>query len=176
MTVTPESPTCTGFVGVIYWQAPEVRAYVHQLPFRIFFHRLSPVFFFYSGAYNPMKVDIWSLGATVWEMAESTPPFHDAVSTIDLRDRWPPLTRAGEFSRSLHDFLTLCSNPVASRPDSSVLLQVRHIFLPFFLCLLTRIGICRRLLFGTLLGGLLLFKYSRNAEQSRAYCRVADQA
>lgn len=78
----------------------------------------------YSGVYNPTKADIWSLGATVWEMAESTPPFHEAASASDLRDRWPPLTRAKEFSRSLHDFLTLCSNPVASRPDVSVLAQV----------------------------------------------------
>lgn len=101
VTVTPNSPTCTGLVGVIYWQAPEVRV----------------------GAYNPMKADVWSLGATIWEMTESTPPFHDAISAADLRDRWPPLTRAGEFSRSLHDFLTLCSNPVASRPESSALLQ-----------------------------------------------------
>lgn len=26
--VTPESPMCTGIVGVIYWQAPEVRTCV----------------------------------------------------------------------------------------------------------------------------------------------------
>ncbi|KAF9784794.1 kinase-like protein [Thelephora terrestris] len=101
VTITPESPTCTGLVGVIYWQAPEVRA----------------------GVYNPIKADVWSLGATIWEMAESTPPFQNATSAADLRDRWPPLTRAGEFARSLHDFLTLCSNPVTSRPESSALLQ-----------------------------------------------------
>ncbi|KAF9649741.1 kinase-like protein [Thelephora ganbajun] len=101
VTITPESPACTGDVGVIYWQAPEVRA----------------------GSYNPMKADIWSLGATIWEMAESTPPFHDAASAADLRNRWPPLTGAEEFSRSLHDFLILCSNPIASRPDVNVLVQ-----------------------------------------------------
>ena len=77
-----------------------------------------------------MQADIWSLGATIWEMAESTPPFHDAASASDLADRWPPLTRAKEFSRSLHDFLTLCSNPTASRPDAKVLVQVG--FPPFF--------------------------------------------
>jgi len=87
-------------------------------------HRSFLFYYYYSGVYNPTKADIWSLGATVWEMAESTPPFHEAVSAGDLRDRWPPLTRAKEFSRSLHDFLTLCSNPVASRPDVSVLAQV----------------------------------------------------
>ena len=71
-----------------------------------------------------MKADVWSLGATVWEMAESTPPFHDAANASDLKDRWPPLTRAGDFSRPLHDFLTLCSNPVPSRPDANALAQV----------------------------------------------------
>lgn len=30
VTVAPESQTCAGFVGVIYWQAPEVRAYVYR--------------------------------------------------------------------------------------------------------------------------------------------------
>ena len=120
ITTTPNSTTCTGPVGVIYWQAPEVRVYAYSL-LRSSVRILTS---FFSGAYNPMKADVWSLGATIWEMAESTPPFHDAISAADLRDRWPPLTRAGEFSRSIHDFLTLCSNPVASRPESSALLQV----------------------------------------------------
>ena len=94
--------------------------YIHHIGFSSIF-----CFCFCSSAYNPTKADVWSLGATVWEMAESTPPFHDAG---DLRDRWPPLTRAKEFSRSLHDFLTLCSNPVASRPDVSLLAQVGLFF------------------------------------------------
>ena len=132
VTITPESPTCTGVVGVIYWQAPEVRAYVHCFsPFSPY--RFSSILYFiislYSGTYSPTKADVWSLGATVWEMAESAPPFHDAVSAGDLRDRWPPLTRAGDFSRSLHDFLVLCSNPIAARPDVSVLAQVGIFFL-----------------------------------------------
>ena len=57
-------------------------------------------------------------------MAESAPPFHDVACASDLRDRWPPLTRAKEFSQSLHEFLALCSNPVASRPDANVLIHV----------------------------------------------------
>lgn len=137
VTITPESPKCTGTVGVIYWQAPEVRVYV-DLTFPVFFaptliYSLSFVFLSYSGAYDPTKADIWSLGATIWEMAESMPPFHDAASADDLSDRWPPLTRAKEFSRTLHDFLNLCSNPVASRPDANVLVQVGLTF-PLFFC------------------------------------------
>ncbi|KAJ7446635.1 hypothetical protein FB451DRAFT_1390771 [Mycena latifolia] len=38
---------------VVYWQAPEVR----------------------SGPYDPLKVDVWSVGATVWELAKGTPLF-----------------------------------------------------------------------------------------------------
>jgi p21-activated kinase 1 len=117
-------------VGVIYWQAPEVRAYVyHVFPCPPHPVLIYPFIFYFlcSGAYNPTKADIWSLGATIWEMAESTPPFNDAANAADLRDRWPPLTRAKDFSRSLHDFLTLCSNPVAARPDVSVLAQVGFI-------------------------------------------------
>ena len=128
VTVTSESPTCTGVVGVIYWQAPEVRACV--LPsFHIFRTRTHLVAD--SGAYNPMKADIWSLGATIWEMAESVPPFHDTSDANNLGSRWPPLTRAKEFSRSLHDFLTLCSNPVTSRPNATTLVQVGITFLSF---------------------------------------------
>ena len=132
VTITSESPTCTGAVGVIYWQAPEVRTYVDLLFPYAFAPTPIHAFLSYSGAYNPTKADIWSLGATIWEMAESTPPFHNAASANDLRDRWPPLTRAGEFSRSLHDFLILCSNPVASRPDANTLIQVGLIFFSLF--------------------------------------------
>lgn len=134
VTVTPGSPTCTGVVGVSYWQAPEVRAYVYPLLSIFFEPALIRPPLFYSGTYNPMKADIWSLGATIWEMAESIPPFHGAANESDLGDRWPPLTMAQEFSRSLHDFLTLCSNPATSRPDANVLVQVGFTFIFFSFC------------------------------------------
>lgn len=118
-------------------------------------------------------------------MAESTPPFHDVVSAGDLRDRWPPLTRSKEFSRSLHDFLTLCSNPVASRPDVGVLSQVSSAFsfLSFGSVLLVDHRLinagncfCRCLLSEALLDALLPSRYSRSVEQSRAYSMADNQA
>jgi len=105
LKVTPQSPTCSGVVGVIYWQAPEV----------------------WRGSYNPLKADVWSLGATVWEMAQAEPPFHDAEDASGLRDRWPSLRQPEIYTRSFHDFLHLCSNPVPNRPDPEPLLSTPFI-------------------------------------------------
>ncbi|KII90107.1 hypothetical protein PLICRDRAFT_40309 [Plicaturopsis crispa FD-325 SS-3] len=90
----PRNPTRTEPVGVIYWQAPEMR----------------------SGSYNALKVDVWSLGATVWEMAQAEPPFADLQDPRQFGERWPALSQPEIYSRSFHDFLRVCSHPSASRP------------------------------------------------------------
>jgi serine/threonine protein kinase len=105
--VDPEEPLCSDIVGVIYWQAPEVRA----------------------GAYDPRKVDVFSLGATVWEMAEHAPPFSDVTDVRELGEQWPEPTNADAFSRSFHDFLLDCSSAASSRPDAKELLHVRPVSL-----------------------------------------------
>ncbi|KAK0447888.1 uncharacterized protein EV420DRAFT_1313372 [Desarmillaria tabescens] len=91
-----KSSTCSDPVGVLYWQAPEVR----------------------SGSYDPLKVDVWSLGATVWEMAEAEPPF---FQTSEAEDRWPPLTHPEVYSPAFREFLRACSDPPATRPSPAVL-------------------------------------------------------
>ncbi|GJE92910.1 kinase-like protein [Phanerochaete sordida] len=91
--------------GVIYWQAPEMRI----------------------GPYNVLKVDVWSLGATVWELAQAEPPFSDATDASQLGDRWPTLDHHDNYSRSFHSFLKLCSEPVTSRPNPDVLLNTPFI-------------------------------------------------
>ncbi|KAF7326663.1 Non-specific serine/threonine protein kinase [Mycena venus] len=96
--VTPESPLATDVVGVVYWQAPEVR----------------------SGSYDPLKIDVWSVGATVWELAEASPPFSD---TQQPADRWPPLSDPALYPPSFNDFLRMCSEPAASRPTPGALLE-----------------------------------------------------
>lgn len=77
------------------------------------------------GTYNALKVDVWSLGATAWELAQSEPPFSDVTDPRQLQDRWPPLHQSEIYSRSFHDFLHLCSEPSSSRPDPHELLKVR---------------------------------------------------
>jgi serine/threonine protein kinase len=76
--------------------------------------------------YDPLKVDVWSLGATTWELAHGDPPFADVQ---DMRDifgaQLPPVRQPEAFSRSFHDFLHSCSQPAASRPDPDELLEVR---------------------------------------------------
>ena len=79
----------------------------------------------YRGAYNALKVDVWSLGATIWELAETEPPFSDVTDPRQLGTELPPLLQPEDYSRSFHDFLNLCSRPSASRPDPHELLSVR---------------------------------------------------
>jgi len=97
--VAPNARTCSDIAGVIYWQAPEIR----------------------TGPYDAMKVDVWSLGATVWETAETEPPFSDVKDPRMFGNRWPVLSHPEVYSRSFHDFLRLCSRPSSSRPDPSEL-------------------------------------------------------
>ncbi|TCD67123.1 hypothetical protein EIP91_000463 [Steccherinum ochraceum] len=100
-------PTRSDPAGVHFWQAPEVRR----------------------GAYNALRVDVWSIGATVWEMAEADPPFSDATDLRQLGERWPSLSQPEIYSRSFHDFLHLCSEPSTLRPDPFELLNtpfIRH--------------------------------------------------
>jgi serine/threonine protein kinase len=75
-----------------------------------------------SGAYDPLKIDVWSVGATVWELAEAAPPFSD---TQQPADRWPTLGDPALYPPTFHDFLRLCSEPAASRPTPGALLEVR---------------------------------------------------
>ncbi|KAJ7131480.1 kinase-like domain-containing protein [Mycena epipterygia] len=96
--VTPETPLSTDLAGVVYWQAPEVR----------------------SGAYDPLKIDVWSVGATVWELAEAAPPFSD---TQQPAERWPAVSQPALYPPAFHEFLRLCSEPAASRPTPRALLE-----------------------------------------------------
>ncbi|KAJ7724951.1 kinase-like domain-containing protein [Mycena maculata] len=102
--VADDDPLCTDPAGVLYWQAPEVRA----------------------GAYDPLKIDVWSVGATVWELAEAAPPFAaepDPVAAAADTARWPPVSNPALYPPAFHDFLRMCSEPAASRPSPAALLE-----------------------------------------------------
>jgi len=86
-------------VGVIYWQAPEIR----------------------KGEYDVMLVDIWSLGATVWELIEGTTPFEGQA---EVGDRLPGLSGSVVSSEAVLDFLEMCSSPPHYRPHAQRLLEV----------------------------------------------------
>ncbi|KAI0776756.1 kinase-like protein, partial [Trametes elegans] len=103
--VDRQNPTQTDAAGVAYWQAPEMR----------------------SGSYNALKVDVWSLGATVWELAQAEPPYSDVTDPREFGDELPALNQPEIYSRSFHDFLHLCSQPSPSRPDPYELLNTPFI-------------------------------------------------
>ncbi|KAI8990420.1 kinase-like protein [Trametes punicea] len=103
--VSRAKPIRTDPAGVAYWQAPEMR----------------------TGSYNALKVDVWSLGATVWELAQAEPPFSDVADPRQFGDKLPPLSQPEIYSRSFHDFLHLCSKPSSSRPDPHELLSTPFI-------------------------------------------------
>jgi len=69
-----------------------------------------------------MKVDVWSLGATVWELIEGETPFENDPS--GPQDRLPELTNVQEVSQGLLGFLHLCEMPPTRRPPARELLQV----------------------------------------------------
>lgn len=106
----------TGAVGVIYWQAPEMRG----------------------GPYDALKVDVWSVGATVWELAETVPPFSmpaspdsqtvfSAPTSKQFGLQWPPLSHPEHYSRGFHEFLRLCGVEAVTRPSPTELLNSQFI-------------------------------------------------
>lgn len=114
--VPENAPMVTGAVGVIYWQAPEMR----------------------TGPYDALKVDVWSVGATVWELVETVPPFSMPASpssqTVFLPPnsnhlglQWPPLSHPGHYSKGFHEFLRLCGMDAATRPCPEELLNTQFI-------------------------------------------------
>jgi len=102
----PGTPKRSDSVGVIYWQAPEMR----------------------TGLYDPLKVDVWSLGATMWELVHGSPPFEDVKDTRDIvGGQLPPVREPEAFSRSFHDFLHSCSQSATSRLDPDELLDAEFV-------------------------------------------------
>ena len=97
-----------------------------------------------NGPYDARKVDVWSAGATAWEMAEAEPPFMnmDISDPRQIPQRWPARSRADSYSHSFHDFLSLCSKPPSSRPSANDLLTVSPIrIVRFAACILIEIAL-----------------------------------
>ncbi|GAM19841.1 hypothetical protein SAMD00019534_030160 [Acytostelium subglobosum LB1] len=97
-------------VGTPYWMAPElIRGHDYGI-----------------------KVDIWSLGIMMMEMAEGEPPYMDfpplrALFLITTKGI-PPLKEQSKWSKDFNDFFNKCLDiNVQTRPDAATLL--RHPFL-----------------------------------------------
>ena len=109
------------------------------------------------------------MGATIWETAESEPPFADVQDPRQIDDRWPSLKQPEIYSRSFHDFLRLCSEPSSSRPDPSALLNVR-LSSPFEENTLLNSYIFRHRSFAMPAGALSMSNCFHNAELSKRAC------
>ncbi|KAN0023017.1 hypothetical protein ACTFIV_001557 [Dictyostelium citrinum] len=93
-------------VGTPYWMAPEL----------------------IRGHDYGVKVDIWSLGIMMMEMAEGEPPYMDfpplrALFLITTKGI-PPLKETTKWSKTFQDFFSKCLDiNVANRPDATDLLK-----------------------------------------------------
>ncbi|RKP15580.1 kinase-like protein, partial [Rozella allomycis CSF55] len=76
------------FVGTPYWMAPELIK---------------------RSGYS-FKVDIWSLGITVYEVAKGVPPFmeYEPMKAIMMIPKSAPPQLPSEFSKHIRDFLSHC--------------------------------------------------------------------
>lgn len=97
-------------VGTPYWMAPEL---IQAMPYNF-------------------KVDVWSLGILVRELAEAEPPFAEfpplktlfLLTTQDI----PPLKNPTKWSRDMLNFISVClQRDVSKRPTASQLSN--HVFL-----------------------------------------------
>ena len=85
------------------------------------------------GSEYDCKVDIWSLGIMLMEMAEGEPPYMDypplrALFLISTKGI-PGLQNAEKWSEDMNDFLKLCLvQEPADRPEANTLLQVSSSF------------------------------------------------
>jgi len=108
--LTKEKSKRTSVIGTPYWMPPEI----------------------ISGQEYGTKVDIWSLGIMIIEMAEGEPPYMDypplrALFMISTKGI-PPLKQEDKWSISMVDFLNKCiTHEHEARPGSEELLQ--HDFL-----------------------------------------------
>ncbi|KAI7900090.1 kinase-like domain-containing protein [Cokeromyces recurvatus] len=108
--LSKSQPERNSIVGTPYWMAPEV----------------------IKGLNYNAKIDIWSLGVVLIEMAEGNPPYVEypplRALFLIVSNGLPPLKEPDRWSEPFKDFLKLCTieNP-EERPDAETLLK--HHFL-----------------------------------------------
>ncbi|KAI9245438.1 kinase-like domain-containing protein [Sporodiniella umbellata] len=110
--LTTSKPHRQSIVGTPYWMAPEV----------------------IKGQEYDTKVDIWSLGVVLLEMAQGDPPYveHPPLKALFLiaSHGLPALQEPDRWSEEFKEFLKLCTTEdPGKRPDADTLLQ--HPFLTF---------------------------------------------
>ncbi|KAG1169240.1 hypothetical protein G6F70_008627 [Rhizopus microsporus] len=104
--LTKLQPKRNSIVGTPYWMAPEL----------------------IRGQYYDHKVDIWSLGVLIIEMAQNSPPYVELPPLKALyliaSNGLPPLEEPDRWSDQFKDFLSLCTTiDPAKRPDATTLLK-----------------------------------------------------
>lgn len=76
-----------------------------------------------SGLYDPLKVDVWSAGATAWELAVGEPPFSSGGAPPSGYSL-PALPKDVKVSSAFEAFLAMCARPPNQRAGLEELLEV----------------------------------------------------
>ncbi|KAA8893271.1 kinase-like domain-containing protein [Sphaerosporella brunnea] len=97
------------FVGTPQWMAPEALA---------------------GGSYD-FKIDIWSFGITIYELAKQNPPLYQyhPERVVDMIPRMPPpRLEGGNWSNSLREFVAMCLNEIPDqRPTAEELQKTKFV-------------------------------------------------
>jgi len=119
---------------------------------------------FFSGPYNALKVDVWSLGPTVWEMAQAKPLFSNVANRWSMTSTLPTRSLLAIIPRIFAIVFSTCINKSGSKHF------VRRKFSALIFAMMLTSSVSRLRSSETPVDVPSFFNFYRNVELSRKEC------